>query len=156
MSLMITGQKLIPSSERAQTLQSVRKIFRHSGLDPESMLSLAFMRDSEIQALNLEWRGKNKPTDVLSFSAQEGEPMPGTEHLLGDIVISVDTAQSQAERLGHSLHEELLVLFAHGLCHLTGYDHEKSALEARRQAEREFELLVPVGVSKQIVLTGRI
>jgi probable rRNA maturation factor len=155
-SLMITGQKLIPSSERTQTLKSVRKIFRHSGLDPQSMLSLAFVRDSEIQALNLEWRGKNKPTDVLSFSAQEGEPMPGTEYLLGDILISVDTAQSQAERLGHSLHQELAVLFAHGFCHLTGYDHEKSAAEAKRQAGREFELLALVGISKQIVLTGRI
>jgi probable rRNA maturation factor len=153
---MITGQRLIPSSERAQALKLVRKIFRHSGLDPQSMLSLAFVTDSEIQGLNLEWRGKDKPTDVLSFSAQEGEPMPGTEHLLGDIVISVDTALTQAEHLGHSLHEELAVLFAHGLCHLMGYDHEKSASEARRQAEREFELLALVGLSKQLVLTGRI
>lgn len=153
---MITGQKLIPSSERALALKSVRKIFRHSGLDPESILSLAFVNDSEIQSLNLQWRGKDKPTDVLSFSAQEGDPMPGTEHLLGDIVISVDTAENQAQALGHSLHEELVVLFAHGLCHLMGYDHEKSATEAERQANRECQLLANAGIKPEIVLTGRL
>lgn len=154
MNLMITGQKLISSSVRTQALAWIRAIFKHA-CGREKSLSLAFVDDAEIRALNQQWRGKNKPTDVLSFPAHEGEIMPGTEHLLGDIVISVDTAQRQAVELGHSQAEEIVVLFAHGLCHLMGYDHEQGVVEAKRQAIREAELLSVVGIAEKKILTGR-
>jgi probable rRNA maturation factor len=84
-------------------------------------LSLAFMDDGGIAPLNLRWRGKSGPTDVLSFPQDTPANMP--IDLLGDIVISVDTARAQAKERGHSLATELRVLLVHGLCHLLGHDH---------------------------------
>ena len=102
-------------------------------------LSILFVSDREIQRLNRHYRGKNKPTDVLSFSLQEG----GLEHLnpplaaLGDIVISVDTAKRNAEKMEKSFKEELQFLLIHGFLHLLGYDHEKSKKEEKRMQRQE-------------------
>lgn len=101
--------------------------------------------------LNRDWRGKNKATDVLSFP-QVGEadlrllqktakasPRSVPDWWLGDVVISLDRAQEQAEEHGLTLEEELEVLLAHGLLHLLGFDHEKggkAALEMRRLERR--------------------
>ncbi|MBA7586242.1 Endoribonuclease YbeY [subsurface metagenome] len=78
--------------------------------------------------MNNKYRGIDKPTDVLSFSLQEGTlkyPEVESDKLLGDIIISVETAQRQANNLNHSIEKELTVLLIHGLLHLTGYDHDK-------------------------------
>lgn len=91
---------------------------------PDGEVSLLFCDDDVIQPLNRDWRGKDKPTDVLSFSQQEGE-LIGDVNLLGDIIISIPTAQRQADERGHSLAHEVRVLVVHGLCHLLGYDHEE-------------------------------
>ncbi len=91
---------------------------------PQGEVSLLFCDDDVIQPLNRDWRGKDKPTDVLSFSQQEGE-LIGDPNLLGDIIISIATAQRQADERGHSLAHEVRVLVVHGLCHLLGYDHEE-------------------------------
>ena len=88
-----------------------------------------------MQSLNRQYRKKNKPTDVLSFPlADELQPT-----LLGDVVISVETAARQAQRRGHSLREELQVLLIHGILHLLGYDHEVSRREAIRMHRKERE-----------------
>ena len=87
--------------------------------------------DGAIHALNRDYRGKDKPTDVLAFSQQEGEHGGLHPELLGDIVISVETAARQAKT---SLEEELLTLASHGLCHLLGYDHNDDAEEAEMNA----------------------
>lgn len=94
------------------------------------------MRDSEIQTLNRQYRNKNKPTDVLSFPLTD-ELQPS---LLGDVVISVETAARQAQRRGHSLREELQTLLIHGILHLLGYDHEVSRSEAVRMQRKEREV----------------
>jgi len=91
-------------------------------------LSLRFTNDEEIQNLNYQYRQKNQPTDVLAFAALEVDfpqlPTEETEPLyLGDLVISVDTAQRQATSQGHSLSTELVWLTAHGFLHLLGWDH---------------------------------
>ena len=97
-------------------------------------LSVLLTDDFEIQSLNKEYRKKNKPTDVLSFSM-------GDERMLGDIVISVDTALEQANRLGHELSDECLRLLIHGLLHLLGYEHENvSAYQASKMKKKEREL----------------
>jgi len=80
--------------------------------------------DAAIRALNAGWRGKDKPTDVLAFAQREAES--AASGLLGDIVISLDTARRQARR---GLHAELLHLASHGLCHLLGYDHRNDEEE---------------------------
>ncbi|NJO73017.1 MAG: rRNA maturation RNase YbeY [Leptolyngbyaceae cyanobacterium RM1_406_9] len=91
-------------------------------------LCLRLTDDAEIQTLNAQYRQKDQPTDVLAFAALEVEA-PFVDHeveiplYLGDIVISVETARSQAQQEGHSLQQELAWLSAHGLLHLLGWDH---------------------------------
>ena len=102
--------------------------------DPASVeLSIVLCDDATIQSLNREWRGKDAPTDVLSFSLREGDDDdPGLLLpivMLGDLVLSIDTARMQAEERGHSLRDELRVLLVHGLLHLLGFDHEAGASE---------------------------
>jgi probable rRNA maturation factor len=92
-------------------------------------LSLRLTTDTEIQALNAQFRYQDKSTDVLSFAAMEVdfpeiEPEPGNLSLyLGDIIISVDTAVRQAPEHGYALNKELAWLASHGLLHLLGWDH---------------------------------
>ena len=80
-------------------------------------VSVRLCSDDEIQALNAEWRGKDQPTDVLSFPQFAG-PVPDWAPTLGDVVISVDTAAQQAQAQRHSLSDELVVLITHGVLHL--------------------------------------
>lgn len=103
-------------------------------------VALRLCGDAAIRELNRDYRGKNKPTDVLAFAQREAA---SADHaLLGDIVISVDTARRQAKK---GLYAELLHLASHGLCHLLGYDHRtdeeervmnERAASLRREAAR--------------------
>ena len=101
-------------------------------------LSLTLVRDREIKRINSEWRGKNKPTDVLSFPAGES-PVVGLKPL-GDIIISVETATRAAGEFETSLRRELNLYLAHGLLHLLGHDHH-TPVEARTMARLEAKLL---------------
>jgi probable rRNA maturation factor len=92
--------------------------------------------DREIRDLNRQYRGKDKPTDVLSFPLADAL----CPHLLGDVIISIETATRQAQRRGHALLEELQTLLIHGILHLLGYDHEISRREALRMRRKEQEL----------------
>jgi probable rRNA maturation factor len=91
--------------------------------------------DPEIHSLNRQYRGKDKPTDVLSFPLADALQ----SFLLGDVVISIETAARQAQQRGHSLREELQILLIHGILHLLGYDHEVSRREAIRMHRKERE-----------------
>ena len=99
----------------------------------ETEVSILLTDDTEIHALNLAFRGMDRPTDVLSFSMQEG--MGIETPLLGDIVLSLDTVSRQARQKGWSLGEEVGFLLLHGLLHLLGYDHERDA-DARVMDEK--------------------
>jgi probable rRNA maturation factor len=101
-------------------------------------LSVALVSDAQIKRLNKLYRNKDKPTDVLSFPI--GEKVEDWL-ILGDIVISVDTAKRQAQELGHSLEEELKRLLVHGLVHLLGYDHELGGEEEKKFFELEESVL---------------
>jgi probable rRNA maturation factor len=113
-------------------------------------LSLVMVGDRAIRRLNRDFRAKDQATDVLSFPQFEGKaelkalarggaknapPIP-----IGDIVISIETASRQARELEQSAAARLRTLLIHGLLHLTGYDHERSAAETRRMFKREHEL----------------
>ena len=106
-------------------------------------LSLLFTDDREIHRLNLTYRKKDKPTDVLSFALHDEKNRPGFTHApLGDIVISVETALRQAKQHRSTPKRELLRLIIHGLLHLLGYDHERvSQREAQRMRRKERALL---------------
>jgi len=94
--------------------------------------------DEGIREINKQWRGKDRPTDVIAFSQIEGEPFP--TDFLGDIVISVETAARQAEEIGHSLGHEMDRLVVHGILHLLGYQHAKGGRQAARMRRKEEEL----------------
>lgn len=103
-------------------------------------LSLRLTDDAEIQGFNAQYRQKDQPTDVLAFAALEVDfvaPVQSEPLYLGDIVISVETAQIQAQQQGHSLRQELAWLAAHALLHLLGWDHpdEASLIEMLHQQE---------------------
>ena len=138
----VSGQDLLPKAWRVLILKKIKQVAT------QGEVSVLFVTDLEIKALNKKWRGKNKPTDVLSFPAE-------LEGILGDIVISVERAQAQAREWDHDLTEEISVLFVHGLMHLMGHDHELGALEARKQAEAEMVLLEKIGIKSELALCGR-
>jgi probable rRNA maturation factor len=115
-------------------------------------IGLRLTDDSEIQELNAQYRQQNKPTDVLAFAALEVD-FPHSEEMLdsvplylGDIIVSVDTAQRQAQQQGHCLTTEMAWLTAHGLLHLLGWDHpDEESLE--RMLEQQVKLLKSIGIA---------
>jgi probable rRNA maturation factor len=117
-------------------------------------LSLRLTSDREIQSLNAQYSQQDKPTDVLAFAALETD-YPQIDHLqsqmplyLGDIVISMDTAQQQAQSQGHSLKTELAWLATHGFLHLLGWDHPDDA-SLTRMLDQQRVLLCQVGLVSQ-------
>lgn len=118
---------------------------RHCHLPSAAELSVVLVDDAQIQDLNRDYRGIDLPTDVLSFTMEENEGPQRTLHtgsplLLGDLVVSMQTAERQAKEYGHSLEREVGFLLAHGLLHLLGEDHERPEDEARMR-ERQRALL---------------
>ncbi|MFN3599206.1 MAG: rRNA maturation RNase YbeY [Aquificaceae bacterium] len=101
-------------------------------------ISVYLTGDQVIRELNKNYRGKDKATDVLSFILDEPA---GKYHLLGEIVISLDTAERQAKDLGHSLEEEIKRLLVHGFVHLLGYHHELGEEEERVFKQVEEKLI---------------
>lgn len=111
------------------------------GIDEDTDWSLTFVDDAAIRTFNREYRGYDKPTDVLAFSQLEGDddfPMPDEIRILGDVVVAVPTAKRQAEERGHDFEAELALLIIHGLLHLLGEDHDtpqrKAAMWSRQEA----------------------
>ena len=88
-------------------------------------LSVLLCDDRFVRALNLQWRGRDRATDVLSFSMREGEGADPQDPVLGDVVISLETAARQAAERGHSAAREVQVLLVHGVLHLLGHDHDE-------------------------------
>lgn len=111
------------------------------GCPDQTELSISIVGNRAIHRLNRDYLGKDRPTNVISFSLQEGEFSGLTPHALGDIVISADTAASEAQDCGWGSYERLIFLLLHGILHLTGYDHERSGeTEARRMERKEQEV----------------
>lgn len=113
----------------------------------QTEVSILLIDDEYIHELNRQYRGKDRPTDVLSFALNEGEEpdiIDGPEeNLLGDIIISIETAARQAQEYGHSLEREMAFLALHGMLHLLGYDHEteEERIEMRKEEEYVLEQL---------------
>lgn len=116
-----------------------RRVLRDMGL-AETELSMVFVDDEEMRCLNAAYRSLDRPTDVLAFAMTEGAFGHLNPQLLGDVVISTQTAQRQAERAGRSGDDELDALLVHGILHLIGYDHERSAADARAMRNQERRL----------------
>ena len=136
-------------------LEEILTVFLKNLFINERGLSLYLTNDTEIQKLNLEFRGKDSPTDILSWPYAEDEedfylpkePYTDEVPLAGDLVVSAEHVQKQAVENGWDFETELIRLLAHGCTHLAGCDHERSAEEAREMLELEIELLKEIGLS---------
>lgn len=115
------------------------------GLSTEVEVSISFVDNVEIKELNKMYRNIDKATDVLSFPMDEDilVPMP----LLGDIIISIETAREQANELGHSLNREICYLIAHSMFHLMGYDHMEEE-EKKEMRLKEKQVMKDMGIFK--------
>ena len=125
--------------------EGLNSVARLNDLSEEAEVDVTIVDDEEIHTLNREYRGMDKPTDVLSFAldedmadSDEPELVGGPEeHLFGDIIISAETALRQAEEYGHGLEREMTYLAVHGMFHLLGYDHmteeEKMVMRAKEE-----------------------
>lgn len=120
--------------------RAVSAALAEGGAAPEAEVSVALVDDATILGLNRRWRGRDEPTDVLAFP--QGDP-----DLLGDVVISLETARRQAEAAGQALEAELAWLAVHGALHLLGYDHH-SAGEARAMRAAEGAALARLGLER--------
>jgi probable rRNA maturation factor len=118
-----------PSIDGRAVKRRAESMLRELGRE-EAELSVLLTDDASIEVLNREHRRKAKPTDVLAFP-MDGEGPSGPVPLLGDVVISLDTALRQARRHRHALMTEVTHLLAHGVLHLVGYDHRTDAEERR-------------------------
>ena len=113
-------------------------------------VSVTFTDNEQIREKNREFRGIDSATDVLSFPLSDGEDYDtdGDAVLLGDIVISLERAQTQAEEYGHSFEREVAFLTVHSMLHLLGYDHETSPEDERDMFARQDEILISAGMTR--------
>ena len=136
----------------------VKNILIHAaaeeGLSEETEVSVTFMFDGDLQKVNAEYRGINEPTDVISFALEEmseGEVSivveKGMPIVLGDILISVDTARRQAVEYQHDLNREIGFLALHGFLHLLGYDH-LTKVDEEKMFGRQKEILESFGLER--------
>lgn len=149
----------IPNGLRPLVRRCCQAALAHEGHKEDAEVSVTLVSDSEIHELNLQYRGKDRPTDVLSFPlGEDGVYDINNETgaiLLGDIVISMETATRQAEEYGHTLEREVGFLTVHSMLHLLGYDHETSPLDAANMHEREEAILKKLGISREDCFTDK-
>ena len=120
--------------------QTVRVIL--NALDcPEGEISILIVDDSRIEELNRQYLQRRGPTNVIAFAMRDGEFSHVSPQLLGDVVISMDTAAREAEDAAISLQRRFDELLVHGILHLFGYDHETSRAEVRVMEEKSQQLL---------------
>ncbi len=128
MSVDITHKergKKVPTRALRKTAERILAFLKQDRAE----LSLALVDNRKIQELNARYRDRNEPTDVLSFPS--GESLPAGVQILGDVVISVEKAEAQARKRRKTVEREIESLLIHGILHLLGYDHERSARDAR-------------------------
>jgi len=116
------------------------------------LVSLLMTSDSEVHTLNLDWRGKDKPTNVLSFPMLEREDLldledSGPPEMLGDVALAYETCAREAEEKGITLEDHAAHLLIHGLLHLAGLDHEISPEDAREMELLEIKALALIGIA---------
>jgi probable rRNA maturation factor len=108
---------------------------------PDHELSVVIVDDPRIEIINSEYLHHEGPTNVISFAMLEGEFSQVSPFLLGDVVISADTAEIEAELAGISFRQRLIELLIHGILHLAGYDHEQEDTEAQIMESKSRNLL---------------
>lgn len=142
----------VPTGVRLLVRRCCHAVLTNENFKGSAEISVKFVNDEEIRALNKEYRNIDKSTDVLSFPLGEnGEYDLNNDtgaYMLGDIVISIDHAIAQAEMYGHTIEREIGFLTVHSMLHLLGYDHENGGLEAVRMREKEETALTQLGLKR--------
>lgn len=129
--------------ELEQQMESLLQLAAEMENVENAEVAVTFVDDPYIQQLNRDYRGIDRPTDVLSFPMSDEEedvPIPDLTEMLGDIIVSIPRAKAQAEEYGHSFQRELGFLLVHGFLHLLGYDHHTEE-EEREMFQRQEEIL---------------
>ncbi|CAH0347043.1 rRNA maturation RNase YbeY [Bacillus sp. CECT 9360] len=144
------------SEEAEKLVEGVLQFAAKSeGIENTSELSVTFVDNARIREINKEYRSKDAPTDVISFAMEElGEDeieVIGTEipRMLGDIIISIERTEEQAEEYGHTFDRELGFLALHGFLHLLGYDHLNEADE-KKMFTKQKEILNQYGLTREV------
>ncbi|MBQ1335848.1 MAG: rRNA maturation RNase YbeY [Selenomonadaceae bacterium] len=142
---------VFPEDIEENVRRAIEKVGELYGVE-DSEVSVTLTNNAYIHTLNKEYRNMDRPTDVLSFALNESEE-PEIEgsfgaNALGDIIISVERAEEQAEEYGHSLRREVAFLTVHGMLHLLGYDHMEE--EEREEMEKEQRFVMEqLGISRE-------
>jgi len=143
----------IPVGTRPLVRRCCAAVLREEAFGRTAEISVSFVDNEQIRALNAEYRNKDAATDVLSFPLGEAGVYDLDEETgaceLGDIVISVERAMEQAEQYGHSLEREIGWLTVHSMLHLLGYDHETGEEDARDMRRREETVLSSLGLVRE-------
>jgi len=143
MQVEILNETEITLADDLQELivKATDKVLEYEDFDVEGEVSVLFVNDARMKALNAEYRGKDEVTDVLSFPQYESIKDDGVSDpfiYLGDVVISLEQAKRQAEEFGHTLEREIVYLTVHSMLHLFGYDHmtdeEKTEMRAKEKS----------------------
>ncbi len=150
----IDEQQVIDEDTKNQIESLLTFAAKKENITEEAELSISFVDEEEIQAINRDYRDKDKVTDVISFSLEEDEPeIEGLDmpRVLGDIIICLEVAKEQAESYNHSLSRELGFLALHGFLHLLGYDHMTEEDE-KEMFSRQDEILNGYGFYLQYLV----
>lgn len=139
----------VPTGLRMIVRRCCNAALRTEEFEGSAEVSVSFVNNEQIKELNNKYRQKNIPTDVLSFPmGKDGnydkDPATGAK-LLGDIVISLEKAEEQAQKYGHNLQKEVAHLTVHGILHLLGYSHEKGGIEKVKMRDREKLVMAKMG-----------
>ncbi len=142
----------VPTGVRLLIRRCCHATLELEGFEGSAEISVTIVDDDQIRQLNNEHRHIDSVTDVLSFPLGENgqydiNPATGAK-MLGDVVLSIERAQAQAEQFGHSLQREIGYLTVHSVLHLLGYDHVDGGLEAVRMREREEAIMTSVGLPR--------
>jgi len=144
----------IPTGIRMLVRRACTAVLKMEEFLESAEVEVTFVDDNEIHELNKEFRNIDRSTDVLSFPLGENgvydtNPATGAK-MLGDVVISLEHAVAQAEEYGHTLQREVAFLTVHSMLHLLGYDHVNGGIEAETMREKEEEVLVKMGLSREV------
>lgn len=142
----------IPTGTRMLVRRCCNAVLRNEKFEGSAEISVSFVDNEEIHSINKQHRNIDAPTDVLSFPLGEnGEYDINNDtgaKMLGDIIISVETALAQSKEYGHTFQREMAFLTVHSMLHLLGYDHVNGGLEAVRMREKEEYVLTQIGLPR--------
>ena len=148
----------VDEKKRALIRKAIRTALAAEGVNFPCEVDVSVTNDAAIHQINLDMRGVDRPTDVLSFPAFDLVPgrLPGEENAdpatglvpLGDMVISLERVQAQAKEYGHSSRRELAYLVVHSLLHLLGYDHMDEGAQKAQMRAREDAIMAELGIER--------